>query len=219
MSYLIIGEDIVAKDRTISEIQQQLLPAADARKFDYDVLDGSRIEPTELKKTLLALPAVASQRLIVIREAHKLKSQQKDILAGFMAGQSNHCVLVLEMGTSQGQDAFIRKIKPFVKVSETSSTEKTSVFDMTRAIEARHPAEALKLLRDMLDEGVHPLQIMGGMVWFWGKTKQRLKGPAYLDGLKALQEADLNIKRSRLPADHAMEVLVAKLDGLLRQET
>jgi len=215
MAYLIIGEDMEVRDRTIREILHETLPAPDALKFDYDLLDGARVDPAELKKSLMSLPAVASRRLVVIRDSHKLKNPQKDIISAFLSGRPAHCVVVLEMLSARGQDAFIRKIRPYVKTSESAAGAKTNVFDMTRAIGSRRPAEALKLLRAMLDEGVHPLQIMGGVVWFWGKTKTRLAADRYLEGLQALKEADLNIKRSRLPADHAVEVLVTKLGAIL----
>ncbi len=85
---------------------------------------------------------------------------------------------------------------------------------MTRVM-ANDPAQALKILNELLEEGIHPLQIMGGLLWFWGKEKFRLKGDRYNKGLLVLQEADLNIKRSRLLPEHAIEVVVVKLCSLL----
>ena len=67
-----------------------------------------------------------------------------------------------------------------------------------------------------IDNIYHPwytrtLQLMGGLVWFWGKLKQRISAEKFKKGLLHLQEADLNIKRSRIKAEYALEVLVVKL--------
>jgi DNA polymerase III delta subunit len=89
------------------------------------------------------------------------------------------------------------------------------VFDMTKLIAAGRPKDALKMLSDFYSEGVHPLQIMGGLVWFWGKEGRLLQKEKFERGLKALEEADLNIKRSRLDPEYAVEKLVVELTGLL----
>jgi DNA polymerase III delta subunit len=61
---------------------------------------------------------------------------------------------------------------------------------------------------------VHPLQVMGALVWYWGKEGRHLGKERFGRGLKALEEADLNIKRSRLDPQYAVEKLVVEL-GLL----
>ena len=80
---------------------------------------------------------------------------------------------------------------------------------------ARNPVEALKILGNLLVEENHPLQIMGGLIWFWGKSRTRLSADQFKKGLMCLQEADLNIKRSRLKPEHTLEVLVVKLSSLI----
>ena len=51
---------------------------------------------------------------------------------------------------------------------------------------------------------------MGGLVWSWGKARSFARRENFQKGLVALQEADLNIKRSRLAPQQALEVLVVK---------
>ncbi|MBZ0166329.1 MAG: hypothetical protein K8I00_05930, partial [Candidatus Omnitrophica bacterium] len=68
-----------------------------------------------------------------------------------------------------------------------------------------------KLLAVLLRDGTHPLQIMGGLVWIWGRLKNRISADNFQQGLRELQAADLNIKRSRLHPEHAVEILVTKL--------
>ena len=73
----------------------------------------------------------------------------------------------------------------------------------------------LKILNDVLDHGDHPLQILGALVWFWGKNKPRVNPERFQRGLNELQEADWNIKRSRLRPEHTLEILIVKLCSLV----
>jgi DNA polymerase III delta subunit len=94
--------------------------------------------------------------------------------------------------------------------------EGPNVFDMTKLITAGKSGEALKLLKGFYDDNVHPLQIMPALVWYWSKEGRACGRERFHKGLQALQEADLNIKRSRLDPQYAVEKLVVEL-GLLRQ--
>ena len=63
---------------------------------------------------------------------------------------------------------------------------------------------------------------IGGLYWlrgksFTGKEGKTLGKERFERGLKALEEADLNIKRSRLNPQHAVEKAVVELGLLLRR--
>lgn len=151
------------------------------------------------------------KRLIVIRAIEKLTSPNKKLILDFIQSQQEQAVLILDSDNVELKNSFVNQVKPIVNFAKFQKTSKLNVFDMTRAMTDRHPAKALKILSGLLAEGNHPLQIMGGLIWFWGNSKNRLVEDNFKKGLVVLQEADLNIKRSRLKPEHAMEVLVAKL--------
>ena len=163
----------------------------------------------------MTLPVVAKKRFILIHTCHKLTPQNKKLILEFFSSSQDQCFVVLDSAEMTASDSFAKKIKSAVKVVDFSSGKKTNVFDMTRAIGARRPAEALKFLSGLYQEGMHPLQIMGTLVWFWGSVKNRLSQQKFAQGLKALQEADLNVKRSRINPEYAIEVVVARLSMLL----
>ena len=94
--------------------------------------------------------------------------------------------------------------------------EAPSVFDMTKLMTAHRSGEALKMLDGFYRADVHPLAVMGALVWYWGKEGKAAGRERFERGLKALEEADLNIKRSRLDPQYAVEKLVVEL-GLLRR--
>ena len=84
-----------------------------------------------------------------------------------------------------------------------------------RAAERSRASEALQILANLYAQDVHPLQIMGGLVWFWGKQRQKISTERFKKGLAALHKADLNVKRSRLKPEYAVEKVVVELSGLL----
>jgi DNA polymerase III delta subunit len=215
MIYVLLGEDSLAKDHKIAELKAKTLRSAGAVAFDYIVLHAVKLDAQEFKKVLFELPAVAPQRFIVLRTVQKLSAQNKKIFLEFMEQQPGHAVVVLDSGEAAAKDEFISRVSARARVLRFQTRPRQNVFDMTKSISACDPTRALKILNDLLSDGNPPLQIMGGLVWFWGKTKQRLSQDTFKEGLLELQEADLNIKRSRLKAEHALEIVVVKLCSLL----
>ena len=88
---------------------------------------------------------------------------------------------------------------------------------MTKLISSRRTADALKMLDGFYTNHMHPLQVMGALVWFWSKDGRAYGTEKFERGLKALEEADLNIKRSRMNPEHAVEKLVVELVELSRR--
>ena len=183
--------------------------------MDYESLHGAKLDADTLKQALLAIPAVSKKRLLLIRAVDKLDAHNKNMILEYIQAKNPPAVVVLDSDEQAPKGSFFTKLNSAAKVMrfEEGASPK-NVFDMTRALEGRNVAGALKTLKELTDGGEHPLQIMGGIVWFWGKQKGRLPAEKFRKGLIVLQQADLNIKRSRLKPEQAMEVAVTKL-GLL----
>lgn len=214
MIYFILGEDGARKDLKISELKNRI-SSPESLSFDYDVFYGYDLSLSALKKSLLALPAIASQRLILIHACHKLSSHHLAMIHDFACSGQRHAVLILESSEWKADHAFVRKLGSKAKTVEFHSPKPKNVFDMTRIMAMRQPTEALQVLTELFGQGIHPLQILGGLVWFWAQQKPRLGQDKYVRGLRTLQETDFNIKRSRLDPAQAMEVAVVKLCGIL----
>ena len=216
MIYLFLGEDRAVKEQKITEIKAKYLTSDSALQLDYELLHGPKVDPSELKKALIALPGISPQRVVLIRTIEKLSTQAKKTLLEFVESNQKHVVLILDSDEASPKNNFFSKITSKTKVMRFGhGTTKKNVFDMTRAMENRDSSGALKILEHLISGGDHPLQIMGGLVWFWGKSKQRLSASGFKKGLLVLQEADLNIKRSRLKPEHAVELAVTKLSLLI----
>ncbi len=211
MMYLFLGEDSRAKDEKIGELKKKILAHPQSFQFDYETLQGTKLEEHHLKKALMNLPALSPRRLVVIREGHRLSPKNQDILVQFLEKAYDHAVIILDSDEWDHKNSFVKKIRKMVDLVEFSSTRKFDIFDLTRTIDSKKETEALKILDQLLSGGTHPLQILGAVVWFWKKSRGRFSGEQFKKGLLALQEADLNIKRSRLKPEYAMELLVVKL--------
>ncbi|MDE1921100.1 MAG: hypothetical protein KGJ09_07605 [Candidatus Omnitrophica bacterium] len=217
MIYLLLGDDLAAVDARIAEIKSRFFKGSEeALAFDFDNLDGSRLEAHALKKALLVLPVIAPHRLIVVRQIHKLKPADIKVLMAFCQKPAKHCDLVLESSES-ALKGDLKDLTLYVKASMLEGPKAPNVFDMTKLMTAHRSGEALKILDGFWRANMHPLQIMPALVWYWSK-EGRLRGKEiFKKGLTALQEADLNIKRSRLEPKYALEKLVVELGLLLRR--
>ncbi len=215
MIYLFTGEDQVAKDEKIAQLKTSILPTEDEKTFDYQSLHAAKLSPTDLKKNLITLPTVAKKRLIVLRFCEKLSNANKDLILEFSEKKETKIDVILDTNQSALSNNFLKIIAKVGKHVPFQTAKKKNVFDMTNALSRNSSADALNILSELMSGGDHPLQIMGGLVWFWGRSKTKLTPQRFQLGLKALEQADLNIKRSRLKSEHAMEVCVVKLAGYL----
>lgn len=215
MLTLLIGENTHEKLSLIADLKAPWAANSEALQFDTQTLYGQKLEAKELKKALLTLPAILKQRLIFVREAEKLDEHSQTVLLDFISSKPSHAVVILDCLSlpAGGNWAQIRKM---AKVHESVKTVKENVFDMTKKMTLGRTSEALQSLHQLYDDGAYPLQIMGGIVWAWGQQRGRVPAEKFEQGLRDLQEADLNIKRSRLVPEEALEVLVVKLAGLKR---
>jgi len=215
MHYFIIGDDSRLKEEHLDLLKQKILPSPDSRKLDCETLYAHKLLPEDLKKMLISLPAVSAKRLVILRNGEKLQQTHKDLLEDFLKSDQKVTVLVLEAAWD-GREKFVQALKTAVLIKEFFLPKGENVFAVTRMLMARRHADAVKLLHEILEEGTHPLQIMGGLVWFWGNKARTMVAPEeFKKGLLLLQEADLNIKRSKLPPAFALDILIAKISVLL----
>jgi len=217
MIYLFLGDDLAAKDARITEIKNKFFKdSQEALAFDFDNLDARELGADALKQAFLTLPVIAPLRLILLRQIHKLKSADIQVLINFCQKPAKYCDVILESTENTLKDD-LKNLPFYVKGVVLARPEGPNVFDMTKLITAHRSGEALKMLDGFYRAQVHPLAVMGALVWYWGKEGKACGKEVFKRGLKALEEADLNIKRSRLEPRYAVEKLVVELGLLLRR--
>jgi len=215
MHYLFLGDQTHLKNQKIDELKNKFIQSNDASNFDCEILHANKLSPADLKKSLMTLPVVSKNRLVIIRHIEKLSPHNKEIILEFIEQVEKQTVLICDSDKVDQKNSFIKKFSAKAKVQRYQSAPKRNVFDMTKAMSGRNPTEALNILSDLIEQGDHPLQIMGALVWFWGKNRNRVDQDKFRSGLVTLKEADLNIKRSRLQPANAVEVAVVKLCSLI----
>ncbi|MBF0512103.1 MAG: hypothetical protein HQL13_07245 [Candidatus Omnitrophica bacterium] len=216
MVYLFLGDNLEAKDARIAEIKNKFfVDFPQAGSFDCDNLECADLQANQLRQALLTLPVIAPKRLIVLRGLNKIKDRDIPTLLDFCQKPFKHCELVLESADHMLKGS-LKDLPAYAKSAVLARPAPPNVFDMTRLMTAQKNGEALKMLDSFFRDNVHPLQIMPALVWFWGKEGKARGSQRFGRGLKALEEADLNIKRSRLDPQYALEKLVVELGLLLR---
>lgn len=214
MVYLFLGPDLTAKDKAIAQLKASLIKDDKAVYFDVEHLDALGLPADALKKALITLPVMSPKRLVILRNVHKLKTADIAVLTAFVNAPSDKTELILESHEGALKADF-KAVVAKAKVTVTGALSQDNVFDMTKLMQQARLKEALGMLDRFYGQGTHPLQIMGGLVWFWGKEGRHLPKDRFERGLKALEEADVNIKRSRFNPNFAVEKLVVELTGLL----
>ena len=214
MNYLFLGDDALTKNQKIIELKEKHLNASSSL-FDYEVLHAQKLDPDDLIKALLALPAASPSRFVLIRQGHKLTERHLEILLEFWQKDSPQAAVVLDSDELELKSSLLNAVKPFVKIFKFSRQEPLKVFAVTDALSARNTTAALQNLYLLFAQDVHPLYIMGPLVWFWGRQRSRISSERFRQGLRALQNADGNIKRSRMEPEHAVEKVVVELGELL----
>lgn len=208
MIYLLFGDQMDKKDPFIAGIKSAS-PAFQSASFDIENLDGSSISKDDLKKALVALPMAAEKRLVIVTNVNKLKTADIQSLAGFIATRPTHVDIVLETSLFELPSAF--------KAIEAASQVKVfgqpapKPFEITNHMQRSQTALALKSLNRFIDDGMYPANILGVLVWYWGKHGRQFSSKNFQQGLLLLEEADLNIKRSRLNPGYALEKVVVQL--------
>lgn len=99
-AYLVAGEEALLRDEALAAIERAVLADA-ARDFNYDRLEGDSVSPAALGDALAALPVMAANRLVVLREPEGRRAGAKalvealaDIVAAQLAARGSVLVVV-----------------------------------------------------------------------------------------------------------------------------
>ncbi len=214
MIYLVCGLDSQTKDKRIADLKNKIFPSNKNITLDFEVLSASKLPLQNLKRAMTTLPVLAEKRFILIRQAEQLQTEHRQLIADLLEKTKDFLILLLDLEDAKAAENLKKQFVSSLEILYFEKGLKRNIFDFTRCIVQNKKCEALKQLSEFIDDGVHPLKIMPTIVWEWKKNKERLGSLRFQEGLLALQQADLNIKRSRLSSRQALEVLVVKLCSL-----
>ena len=210
MVYLLIGQDIAAKETFFKKIKQEFLPPQ-LQDFNLDTLYAKEIILKDIQERFLSIPLKSAKRIIVIKDAHLLDQESRDFLLTFSKKPHKQLVLVLDFAQYNFRDEFVKGISAYSRLLRFKETVNPDTFALNRQIELRKTDSALRLLNQLLKNGEAPERILGGLRYAW--EKQNMQSLSARRKLKLLLGADLEIKTSRLKPAFALEKLVVSLCG------
>jgi DNA polymerase III delta subunit len=210
MVYLLIGQDIAAKEAQLKKIIQEFLPPQ-LQDFNLDKLYAKEIILKDIQERFLSIPVKSAKRIIVIKDAHLLDQESRDFLLAFSKKPFKHLVLVLDFAQFNYKDEFVKAISAHASILRFKEAVNPDTFDLNRQIELKKTDSALRLLNQLLKNGEVPERILGGLRYAW--EKQNNQSLSSRRKLKLLLGADLEIKTGRLKPAFALEKLVVSLCG------
>lgn len=208
--YLLIGQDILAKENQLKKIKQEFLPPG-LRDFNLDTLYAKEITLKDIQERLLALPLKSAKRIIIIKEAYSLDKESCDFLLAYCQKPHNQLVLVFDFEQYDYKNEFIKEISAYACRIRFKETVNPDAFVLSRQIQARKTDSALRILNQLLINGEAPERILGGLRYAW--EKQDIAASDARRKLRLLLNCDIEIKTGRLKPAFALEKLVVSLCG------
>jgi DNA polymerase III delta subunit len=211
--YLLIGQDVQAKEAQLRKIKQEFLPK-ELQDFNLDTLYAKEVDLKNIQEKFLLIPLKSAKRIIVIKDADSLDEPSRDFLLSYAKKPNKQLVLVLVLEHYDYQDSFIKNISRMAKVMRFKETVNPDTFTLNRQIELKKADYALRLLSQLLKNGEAPERILGGLRYAW--EKQGIQSLEAKRKLKLLLGCDVEIKTGRLKPAFALEKLVVSLCGFVQ---
>ncbi len=205
--YLVIGYDSPAKDRILLDIKQEFLPP-NLVAFNFERVYAQDLTLNALQEKLLCLPVKAKKRLLLIKNAQRLRQELKEYLAMYGEKPAPHVVLIIDVDEPDYRDEFLQAMARLTGTA-LRKNPRVDTFLLSRQIEERQAAQSLKTLRTLLDNGEQPERILGGLRYAFENRSSLAARTA--TRIKLLLACDSDIKTGRVKPEHALEKLVVGL--------
>jgi len=208
LAYLLIGLGSSAKDIQIKRLKEGLLDKATG-DFNSDVVYGKELSLRQLQEKLLFLPFKSEKRLLIIRDAQRLKEEARLFILEYLKSCGPKTVLIFDVDKDNPKDAFLNYLKKYARVYSFIQERPPEVFDLVRQVERGGSYQSLKTLNRLLTQGIKPEFILGALRF----VRQQADSLASKKITKLLITCDLEIKTGRLKPSFALEKLVVSLCG------
>lgn len=208
MIYLFIGQESPSKDAQLKAVRKEFL-AKSTEQFNLDILHAEDLNLKSLQERLLCLPVKSAKRILLVRNASALKEDIREFILKYAKRPYKQVILILDVIRQERKDEFLANLCRVARVWRSQETMPLSTFSLSDQISLRRTDRALKILRQLLDQGQRPERILGGLRYACEresalpeKTKRKFK---------LLLNCDIDIKTGRLEPVFALERLVVDL--------
>lgn len=208
MVYALIGEDNISKDIKIKALKQEFLKRQ-LEQFNLDVLYAQELSIKSLQEKLLCLPFNAKRRVVVIRNAQKLKDEVKEFILTYIKKDIPTILLILDIDRYGIKDTFISRLARYAQIVRFKESVRLDTFTLSRSIKQQKTDYALWVLSQLLESGIKAEQILGGLRYVF--EEEGTKSLEAKKRMKILLNCDIDIKTGRLKPSFALEKLVVNL--------
>lgn len=209
MIYLFIGEDELAKTEKIQSFKKQLFPP-ELEPFNYEVFSAKELTLPLLKEALSRLPVSAKGRLLVIKDALKLKDEIKECLLDRLKHWPETITVIFDLSRPpQEENKFLSGLLKASRAIHFKAKEEVNAFGLARAMERKQAESALNILLELFNAGEKAERIMGALRYQFAKPS--LNPEERKKKISLLLDTDMNIKTGRLRPEFALEALIVKL--------
>jgi len=208
---LFVGQDSLSKAKLLDTIKKGILKK-ETQAFNEDTLYARDLLLQSLQEKLLFLPLKSAKRLVVIKDAERLKEELKHFLLAYTKKPQSQIVLVLDFESFNPKDEFLRQVARYSRTYRFKEQQQVDAFSLHRHIALKNTASALTVLNQLLEQGEKPEKILGGLRYAWEKAAA--SSIQKKNTLKALLHCDIDIKTGRLKPAFALEKCVVSLCSL-----
>ncbi len=161
--YLFLGPDRPRKLQRLQALERSLR----IQPLDRHQVDGATITAAQLVALSRQQPAMSPLRLIVVDHAHRLDRGCVDALGAHAATiVLTACVILLVDTELSGRHPLAHAPRPFtVEPFPSREAPATKPFALTDALGTRDAAGALSALREQMQAGKEPLEVIGLIAW------------------------------------------------------
>lgn len=114
-SYLLSGEEEYLKEEGLKRLLAKMISEKET-VFDKRTFYGDSVTPEEISSVLLSTPMMASKKVVIIRESHRLNTNSKNELLKYLANPLDSTYLILLAPRVDLGKGFFRKVSERTKV-------------------------------------------------------------------------------------------------------
>jgi|GEM_PF-2385586 len=152
-SYLLAGEDEFMKEKALTKILLKVLPE-EAGVLDRTVFYGNSATSEEILSALVSIPMMASKKVVIIREAHRLDAGAKNVLLTYLNDQVKSTCLVLLIPRADLEKGFFNRVSKMVKVYHFAKLTRSESSQLVVSYLKKHGLEITEEARELLLESM-----------------------------------------------------------------
>lgn len=216
-AYLLVGKEQSKKQEKIESIKDNHLDKK-LKDVDFEVVysNDKDLDVPRFNEILSYPPqSLQKKRIIHLKRIETLSKNNREVLLKYLKKPLKSVLIILDAEELDSDNSFAQELSKLAKIIYQTKSEKLDAFDLARAILAKKTAQALKILKVLLNKREEPQNILGALFWQWDNSKDKLSLDKFREGLKLLLSIDLKIKTGKLKEDIALEMLVIRLSYLV----